>query len=103
MKGKTLKERAKALIMIAHPDVRDELYEAYELRFNEPMNDIFFHGDGKARRAQGLKAEDTKAQATEAAEAKKKAEAGKAKGAKAEAEDQGLKEEAVKAAAEKKA
>ena len=41
MKGKTLKERATALIQIAHPDVREELYEAYEQRFNEPVRDIF--------------------------------------------------------------
>ncbi len=61
MKGKTLKERAKALIMIAHPDVRDELYEAYEQRFNEPMNDIFFHADPKAKKEVSAKKEETSA------------------------------------------
>lgn len=33
LKGKTLKERAKALIQIAHPDFRDELALEYEKRF----------------------------------------------------------------------
>ncbi|MGE4214260.1 MAG: acetyl-CoA hydrolase/transferase family protein [Anaerotignaceae bacterium] len=35
LKGKTLKERAKALIEIAHPSFRDELKEEYERRFFE--------------------------------------------------------------------
>lgn len=34
LKGRTLKERAKALINIAHPDFRDELIEVYKQRFN---------------------------------------------------------------------
>ena len=34
MKGKNLKERARALIDIAHPDVREELKEEFEKRFN---------------------------------------------------------------------
>ena len=33
LKGKTLKERAKALINIAHPDFRAELIEEWEKRF----------------------------------------------------------------------
>lgn len=36
LKGKTLKERAKALIKIAHPNFRDELRAEYERRFFEP-------------------------------------------------------------------
>ncbi len=34
MKGKTLKERARALIEIAHPSVREELAKEFEARFN---------------------------------------------------------------------
>lgn len=34
MKGKNLKERARALINIAHPDVRNELKVEFEKRFN---------------------------------------------------------------------
>lgn len=34
LKGRTLKERAKALIKIAHPDFRDELIKVYENRFH---------------------------------------------------------------------
>ena len=37
MKGKTLKERAKALIEIAHPSVRDDLLKAYEARLNPTL------------------------------------------------------------------
>ena len=33
LKGKTLKQRARALIEIAHPDFRDELIKEYERRF----------------------------------------------------------------------
>ena len=33
LRGKTLKERAKALIHIAHPDFKQELVEAYEAKF----------------------------------------------------------------------
>ena len=35
LKGKTLKERAKALIRIAHPNFRDWLSDEFEKRFNE--------------------------------------------------------------------
>ena len=35
LKGKTVRQRAKALIGIAHPDFRDELAEAYEKMFKE--------------------------------------------------------------------
>lgn len=35
LKGKTLRERAKSLIQIAHPDFREELASEYEKRFNE--------------------------------------------------------------------
>lgn len=35
LKGRTMKERARALINIAHPNFRDELYKEYEQRFNE--------------------------------------------------------------------
>ncbi|MCY6959766.1 acetyl-CoA hydrolase/transferase family protein, partial [Clostridium brassicae] len=34
LKGKTLKERARALINIAHPDFRQSLIEQFEERFN---------------------------------------------------------------------
>ena len=33
LKGKTLKERARAMIGIAHPDFRTELIEIFEKRF----------------------------------------------------------------------
>lgn len=36
LKGKTLKERARALIKIAHPKFRKELKDEYERRFLEP-------------------------------------------------------------------
>ncbi len=35
LKGKTMKERARALISIAHPNFRDELCEEFERRFKE--------------------------------------------------------------------
>ena len=35
LKGRTLSERAKALISIAHPDFREELKEEYKKRFNK--------------------------------------------------------------------
>ena len=35
LKGRTLKERARALIKIAHPDFRDALCDEFEKRFNE--------------------------------------------------------------------
>ena len=35
LRGKSLRERARALIEIAHPDFRDELKEEYTRRFNE--------------------------------------------------------------------
>lgn len=38
LKGRTMKERAKALISIAHPNFRDELAKEYEKRFNEKLN-----------------------------------------------------------------
>lgn len=37
LKGKTLKERAKALIRIAHPNFRDWLSDEFEKRFNEKI------------------------------------------------------------------
>ena len=36
--GKTLRQRAKALIDIAHPDFRPSLEEAYEKRFHQPID-----------------------------------------------------------------
>ena len=35
LKGKSLRERARALIQIAHPSFRDELWAEYERRFRE--------------------------------------------------------------------
>lgn len=35
LKGKTMRERARALIAIAHPNFREELCEEFEKRFNE--------------------------------------------------------------------
>ena len=35
MKGKSLRERARNLINIAHPDFRDELAEEFYRRFKE--------------------------------------------------------------------
>ena len=35
LKGKTVRERARALISIAHPAFRDELAAAYEKMFKE--------------------------------------------------------------------
>lgn len=35
LKGRTLQERAKALIQIAHPDFRDSLHESYAKRFSK--------------------------------------------------------------------
>jgi len=35
LRGKNLKQRAKELINIAHPDFRDELKKEYVLRFKE--------------------------------------------------------------------
>lgn len=37
LKGHTLRDRARALIAIAHPDFRPELAKAYEARFHEPL------------------------------------------------------------------
>lgn len=37
LRGKTLRQRAKELIMIAHPDFRDELKAEYEKRFKEVL------------------------------------------------------------------
>lgn len=37
LKGHTLRQRAKALIEIAHPDFRDELKEEYVRRFHSMM------------------------------------------------------------------
>ena len=34
LKGRTLRQRARALIEIAHPDFRDALKEEYERRFH---------------------------------------------------------------------
>ena len=36
----TVRDRAKALIKIAHPDFRDQLWDAYEQRFNEKRKDF---------------------------------------------------------------
>lgn len=38
LRGKSLRQRAKALIEIAHPSFRDELKVEYERRFNESYN-----------------------------------------------------------------
>ena len=35
LRGRDLRQRARSLIAIAHPDFRDELREAYERRFKE--------------------------------------------------------------------
>ena len=35
LKGRTMKDRARALINIAHPDFRDELCQEFERRFGE--------------------------------------------------------------------
>lgn len=35
LKGRTLRERARALINVAHPDFRDDLKEEFKKRFNE--------------------------------------------------------------------
>jgi 4-hydroxybutyrate CoA-transferase len=35
LKGKSLRERARSLIGIAHKDKRDELIEEFEKRFND--------------------------------------------------------------------
>lgn len=37
LKGKTMKERARALISIAHPNFREELSKAFEERFHEKL------------------------------------------------------------------
>ena len=39
LKGKTLKQRAKALIKIAHPDFRGDLIAVYEKRFCCPFEE----------------------------------------------------------------
>ena len=70
MKGKTLKERARALIMIAHPDVREELCEAYEKRFNEPVRKIQMHMPSAPSKTKKAEPKKTEAPA-KAAEAKK--------------------------------
>jgi len=36
MKGKTLRERARALVKISHPDFQEGLKEEFERRFSEP-------------------------------------------------------------------
>lgn len=38
LKGRTMKERARALISIAHPNFREELAKEYEKRFNEKLD-----------------------------------------------------------------
>ena len=37
LSGKTLRERARALIQVAHPKFRDELKEAFRQRFREEI------------------------------------------------------------------
>ncbi|MGV8972837.1 MAG: acetyl-CoA hydrolase/transferase family protein [Rhodoglobus sp.] len=37
LKGRTLRERARALIAIAHPDFQDTLYAEYEQRYHEAL------------------------------------------------------------------
>ena len=46
LKGKTLKERAKALILISHPRFRPHLMLEYKKRFNE---DVFTKEELKAQ------------------------------------------------------
>ena len=60
MKGKTLKERARALIRIAHPDVRDELIQSYEERFNEPVKRIQMPPTNHSRKPAAPKEEPKK-------------------------------------------
>lgn len=40
LKGKTLRDRARALITIAHPNFRDEFSEEFERRFKEPFKPL---------------------------------------------------------------
>lgn len=40
LKGKNLKDRARQLISIAHPDVKEELKVAFKERFNAEYQDI---------------------------------------------------------------
>lgn len=42
LKGKSIRQRARALIDIAHPKFRDELGEAFEARFHEPYSQLTF-------------------------------------------------------------
>lgn len=42
LKGKSLRERARALISIAHPKFRDELAEAFEARFHQPYCEVAY-------------------------------------------------------------
>ncbi len=43
LKGKSLKERARALINIAHPKFRAELIKEWEKRFNKQFNYFIYH------------------------------------------------------------
>ena len=42
LKGKSIRQRARALIDIAHPDFREELGKAFEARFKEPYCEVVF-------------------------------------------------------------
>lgn len=43
LRGKSLKERARALINIAHPNFRDDLIEEWENRFNSKFDNLKYH------------------------------------------------------------
>lgn len=43
LKGKSLKERARALINIAHPNFRAQLIKEWEKRFNKQFDYFIYH------------------------------------------------------------